>query len=99
MNPVGVSKSVRGGWSSHADLHLQAATSKILKPLQKEVENAVAAFWQEGAERTPHAAGNLGNAKIYVKDMWMNLLGPGNSHKVHKHAGAFLSGVYYVNIP
>lgn len=99
-DPVGRKKSARGAWQSAADLHMQQSVApKLFGEFQKEVHAATEGFWRMGLERTPHATGQAAAPSLYVKDMWMNLLGPGSSHKVHKHAGTMLSGVYYVNAP
>merc|ERR1712187_168214 len=71
----------------------------VIKTLLEEIERAVGKAWKKGIEMTPHAKGKQAKPKLAIKEMWMNILGSGDSHSVHKHASAVLAGVYYIRAP
>merc|ERR1712014_3858 len=73
--------------------------SPAIKMLLGEVERAVGKAWKKGLEMTPHSKGKNAKPKLSIKEMWMNILGSGDSHSVHKHGGAIFAGVYYVRAP
>jgi len=98
-NPVGRVASNRGGWRSSADLHKRGSQHAALGDIRREAEAAVAQFWKQGLDRTPHSKGQGAKPRLFIQDMWMNMLGLGDSNNVHKHAGSLISGVYYVRVP
>lgn len=96
-SPKGETSSNRHGWQSPTRrLHKEGAPFSELK---KEAVNAANEFWRQGQLRTAHAKGRAAKPKFFVKEMWINVLGSGGSHKVHKHAASIFAGVYYASVP
>lgn len=99
QDPQGRTASNRGGWRSASDIHKRKDCPAVIHELKKEMNAAVAAFWKAGLAKTVHTKGKAASPKMYIRDLWMNVLGQGDSNAVHKHGGALFSGVYYVNVP
>jgi uncharacterized protein (TIGR02466 family) len=91
----GRARSNRGGWRSvGSDLH-ERADMVAFTALRGQVEVAIEAAWRS---RLPPGQ-RSGRYPLFMSEMWMIMLGSGDSLGVHKHANAMLAGVYWVNTP
>ena len=89
-------RSDRGGWRSESDLHRRRRYLPGCAQLVQHIEAMAAAALERGWRETPHASGKL---EVDISAMWLMLLGPGASVVPHKHGGALLAGIYWVNAP
>lgn len=84
----GEQRSNMGGWHSTSQLHLDERLAPIRKIIGTTcVQCAVAMDF------------NFDAYDLVLNEMWINVNGPGHSNKAHIHAGSFLSGAYYVQVP
>ena len=86
----GRARSNRGGWRSVSNDLQTRRDLKALSLLRAQIEAAVDKTWHTGKTK-----GHV----LLLSEMWIMMLGAGDSVGVHTHAGAMLAGVYWVNAP
>ena len=80
------------GYTSYASLANLAWAFPIFKDLVKVLDKHVAAFAKE-------LQFDLGEKKLKIDSLWINILAPGGVHTSHIHPHSVISGTTYVTMP
>ena len=80
------------GYTSYASLANLAWAFPIFKDLVKVLDKHVAAFAKE-------LQFDLGEKKLKIDSLWINILAPGGVHTSHIHPHSVISGTTYVSMP
>lgn len=80
------------GYTSYASLNDLPWRFPAFKALEKLLDKHVAAFAKS-------AAFDLGEARLKLDSLWVNVLEPGGFHASHIHPHSVVSGTFYVSIP
>ncbi|WP_108482932.1 TIGR02466 family protein [Oceaniglobus ichthyenteri] len=80
------------GYTSYASLSDLPWRFSIFKDLQKALDKHVAAFAED-------LAFDLGDKKLQLEDLWINILPEGGIHTGHLHPHSVISGTTYVAMP
>ena len=80
------------GYTSYASLTDLGWRFPIFKDLVAALDRHVAAFAQD-------LAFDLGERKLTLDSLWINILAPGGTHSSHIHPHSVISGTTYVTMP
>ncbi|WP_299816185.1 TIGR02466 family protein [uncultured Jannaschia sp.] len=80
------------GYTSYASLTDLAWRFPIFADLVKSLDAHVAAFVED-------LAFDLGEGRLVLEDIWVNILPEGGSHSGHLHPHSVISGTTYVTMP
>ncbi|MBL6428252.1 MAG: hypothetical protein HOY44_12050 [Maritimibacter sp.] len=80
------------GYTSYASLTDLPWRSPIFAALEKALDAHVAAFAEE-------LEFDLGDGKLVLEDLWINILPEGGMHTSHLHPHSVISGTTYVAMP
>lgn len=81
-----------GGYTSYASLNDLPQRVSVFDQLRKKLDKHAAVF----AEDLQY---DLGNGRLRLDSLWVNILKPGAAHTSHIHPHSVLSGTVYVTIP
>ncbi|SDW06452.1 TIGR02466 family protein [Roseicitreum antarcticum] len=80
------------GYTSYASLTDLTWRMPIFKALKKSLDKHVASFADD-------LAFDLGDKKLKLEDLWINILPEGGIHTAHIHPHSVISGTTYVAMP
>ena len=80
------------GYTSYASLTDLAWRAPVFKTLKKALDKHVRAFAED-------LAFDLGDRKLKLEDLWINILPEGGYHAAHIHPHSVISGTTYVAMP
>jgi uncharacterized protein (TIGR02466 family) len=80
------------GYTSYASLNDLPWRIPVFGELKQALDKHVAAFAKE-------LEYDLGQGKLQLDSLWINVLPPGGVHTSHIHPHSVVSGTYYVTIP
>lgn len=80
------------GYTSYASLNDLTWRFPVFKGLAKILDKHVAAF-------AAMVALDLGDKKLKLDNLWVNVLDPGGFHAAHIHPHSVVSGTLYVTLP
>jgi len=80
------------GYTSYASLDDLLWRYPPVKSLKGQIDRHVKAFAKE-------LDWDLGDRKLVLDDIWINVLDPGGFHGSHIHPNSVVSGTYYVAVP
>ncbi len=80
------------GYTSYASLDDLGWRFPVVKALIKHLDKHAKAFAKQ-------LDWDLGDRKLVLDSLWVNVLEPGGFHSGHLHPGSVLSGTYYVATP
>jgi uncharacterized protein (TIGR02466 family) len=81
-----------GGYTSYASLDDLPQRASVFADLKKKLDRHAGAFAQA-------LAFDLGQRKLKLDSLWVNVLKPGSAHSGHIHPQSVLSGTAYVRTP
>jgi len=80
------------GYTSYASLDDLPRRATAFAELKRRLDKHAAAFAKE-------LHFELGDRRLVLDSMWVNVLKPGGAHSGHIHPNSVLSGTYYVDMP
>lgn len=80
------------GYTSYASLNDLTQRDPGFAALRRQLDRHVAAFAKD-------CAFDLGNRRLKLDSLWVNLMRPGATHSGHLHPHSVVSGTLYVEVP
>lgn len=80
------------GYTSYASLNDLTRRATCFETLGAKIRKRAAVFAAD-------LAWDLGNRRLALDSLWVNILAPGGSHSGHIHPHCAISGTYYVRTP
>ena len=80
------------GYTSYASLNDLPRRATVFDTLARHLDRHVSAF-------TRSLDFDLGQKRLALDSLWINVLDPGGAHSGHIHPHAVVSGTYYVAVP